>query len=96
MGVSKSTLERAYKPFDLVADKKGNLGFIKEVSVNECQTEPRHQISYAIHWLIGDNNKTAWFNNDELTYHANLFIEIAKAMTDDKEHVQPLFNAMNR
>ncbi len=34
------TLDECYKPFDIVKSKKGSVGYIKEVSVNECQNRP--------------------------------------------------------
>jgi len=79
-----------------VTDKKGNFGFINEVSINENQIEPEHQISYAVHWIIGNNTTVAWFNHDDLFYHFNIFIEFAKAMVENEEYIQPLFNAMDR
>lgn len=76
--VTKETIANAYRPFDIVTDEDGNVGFIKEVSVNDCQTDPKHQISYAIRWLIGNAVKCAWFKHEELTFHKNLLICIAE------------------
>lgn len=98
--VKKSTLEWAYKPFDIVTNEEGDVGFIQEVSVNSCQDEPEHQISYAVKWIVGHETKHAWFNHDELTYHCNIFIKIAESachpMGRNEYSVQSLFNAMNR
>ena len=58
----------------------GNVGFIQEVSCIPCQNNPIHQISYAVKWLTGNNYKHAWFNHNELKYHCNLLINIAKCM----------------
>lgn len=110
--IKKETLNWAYKPFDVVTNSdKGKLkfgdamdvGLIREVNVNNCQDEPKHQITYAVNWLILNDRKlvkSAWFDHDELTYHCNLLIEIAKMACHpfghNKEHVQTLFNAMDR
>jgi len=76
--VTTETLSWAYKPFDVVTDKKGNVGFIEEVNVNECQDEPKEQISYAVNWLTGKETKNAWFDHSELESHCNLLIKIAE------------------
>lgn len=76
--ITDDTLHRAYKPYDIVTNKHGDVGFIQEVSVNACQSDPAHQISYAVHWLTGNEYKHAWFSHGELTQHCNLFIEIAR------------------
>ena len=52
--IKQETLNNAYKPFDVVTNKNGDVGFIQEVSVNDCQDEPSRQISYAVNWLVGD------------------------------------------
>lgn len=97
--VAKETLRWAYKPFDLVADKKGNVGFIQEVSVNNCQETPNAQISYAVNWMIGNNDKYAWFLHKELTVHGNILIKIAECachpMGNNARSVQNLFSAMD-
>lgn len=94
--VTNKTLQWAYKPFDIVTDEKGNVGFIQEVSVNSCQDTPNSQISYAVSWLVGDNYKHAWFDHDELTKHCNLFVKIAEASChpsgSNSYSVQSLFN----
>ena len=98
--IKQETLNNAYKPFDVVTNKNGDVGFIQEVSVNDCQDEPSRQISYAVNWLVGNEYKHAWFGHDELTLHCNLFIKIAESachpMGDNSSKVQSLFNAMNR
>lgn len=75
--VTEETLKNSFKPYDVVTDKNGNVGFIQEVSVNEYQPEP-HQISYSVEWMVGECNKTAWYNHSELTKHCNIFIKIAE------------------
>lgn len=77
--ITDETLINAYKPYDIVTDEKGNVGFIQEVNLNECQDEPKHQISYAVEWIVGKGNKHAWFKHEELTKHCNLFVKIAQA-----------------
>jgi hypothetical protein len=98
--VTKETLEWANKPFDIVTNEKGNVGFIQEVSVNDCQSTPESQISYAVNWMVGDNYKHAWFDHDELTVHGNILIKIAECACHPMGHndssVQKLFNAMDR
>jgi hypothetical protein len=76
--ITAQTLNDAYKPYDIVSDKDGNVGFVQEVSVNQCQPEP-HQIQYAVNWLTGDCSKHAWFKHNELEKHCNLFIKIAES-----------------
>lgn len=97
--VTKETLEWAYKPYDVVTDKNGCVGIVKEVSVNGCQPNPKHQISYAVTWIVGDNWKGAWFDHDELTLHCNLFVKIAQMScgpSGSQYRVQSLFNNMDR
>lgn len=76
--VKKETLKNAHKPFDIVTDKNNNVGFIREVSVNDSQINASNQISYAVEWLIGNQNKTAWFDHSELTTHGNILLKIAE------------------
>lgn len=76
--VKKETLELAYNPFDVVTDLTGNVGYIQEVSVNQCQDNSKYQISYAINWIVGQGDKVAWYNHNELQRHCNLFEQIAK------------------
>lgn len=76
--ISEETLNNAYKPYDIVTNNKGAVGFIQEVSLNRGQDEPKHQVNYSVRWLIG-KDKHAWFYHEELTKHCNLFVEIAKA-----------------
>ena len=75
--ISEETLKQAYKPYDIVTDKNGNVGFIKETNMNNCQPEP-HQVSYSIEWMVGCGEKSAWYNQSELTKHCNIFVKIAK------------------
>ena len=76
--VKEETINSAYKPYDIVCNKKSSVGFISEVSINESQDEPSEQVSYAVRWLVGDEKRVAWWSGDELTRHCNLFVEIAK------------------
>lgn len=98
--IKQKTLNNAYKPFDVVTNRKGDVGFIQEVSVNDCQPDPKHQIRYAVKWLVGHEYKHAWFVHKELTMHCNLFVKIAESachpMGRNESKVQSLFNAMNR
>ena len=79
--VSEKTLKNAYKPYDIVTDKNGNVGFIQEVDINDCQPET-HQISYSVEWIVGQGEKTAWYNHEELTKHCNIFVKIAECSCD--------------
>lgn len=94
--VEKDTLKHAYKPFDIVSDVTGSVGFIKEVNVNTCQSTPSAQISYSICWLYGPETKVAWFNHKELTKHCNLFFKIAESTVNNHSSagrwVEKLFN----
>ena len=84
--VSKETLKNCFRPYDVVTDKDGTVGFIREVSINECQPENSTQIQYAVNWLVGDNNKTAWFDHSELKSHCNLFVKIAESSCHPMGH----------
>ncbi len=78
--VTEDSMKKSYKPFDIVSDKDGNVGMIREVSVNSCQESFESQISYAIAWLTGDMGKVAWFNHGELKRHCNIMLKIAEEM----------------
>lgn len=75
--ITEKTLKESLKPYDVVTDKYGNVGFIREVNVNSGQEEP-HQISYSVEWMVGLGDKNAWFIDKELTRHCNIFIKIAE------------------
>ena len=75
--VTEEVLKNSFKPYDVVTDKNGNVGFIQEVSVNECQPAP-HKISYSVEWMVGRGEKSAWYNHSELTKHCNIFVKIAE------------------
>jgi hypothetical protein len=75
--ISETTLKMAYKPYDIVTDKNGNVGFIQETGINDFQPEP-HQISYSVKWIVGEGEKTAWYSHSELKKHCNLFVKIAQ------------------
>lgn len=98
--VTKETLVWAHKPFDIVTNKKGDVGFIQEVSANSCQDKPKHQIRYAVCWIVGSEYKHAWFYHEELTPHGNLFVKIAECachpMGHNDRNVQDLFNAWSK
>lgn len=76
--IEDSTLERVYKPYDIVSDIEGNVGFIQEVSINKCQEGFDDQVSYAVNWLKGRGVKHAWYRHEELDRHCNLFVKIAE------------------
>lgn len=77
--VTKETLRKAYKPFDFVESQKGSIGYIQEVSVNECQDVFETQISYSVNWLKNvDSEHNAWWSHKDLKVIGNMFKEIAK------------------
>jgi len=80
--VTKEILKKAYKPYDVVTNKNGDVGFIQETDISEDQEEFNHQVQYSVIWLVGKESKVAWFDHDELTKHKNIFIEIAKCLCD--------------
>ena len=96
--VSEESYKKALKPFDVVTDKVGNVGFVKEVSVNNCQTSFEHQISYAVTWLVGTNSKVAWFDHSELKKHCNIMAKLAENSCHPFGHnarqVETLFSHM--
>jgi len=77
--ITANTIKEAHKPFDVVTDRSGNVGFINEVSCNECQPE-HSQVSYSVIWMIGHGDKTAWYKHGELDKHCNLFVMIGEGM----------------
>ena len=83
--VEESTLNKAFKPFDIVSDKHGNVGFITEVSVNDCQQNPGSQISYSVDWLVGSSHNS-WYAHRNLISHCNLFVKIAEATCNGHGH----------
>jgi len=96
--IEKETLEKAYKPMDIVSVESGAVGFIKTVNVNRCQPNPDGQISYAITWLTTGEHVVAWWDHDDLTLHCNMLVKIAEAAAGSHNYkdVQLLFNHMNR
>lgn len=77
--IEPETLAKCYRPYDVVSDKDGNVGFIQEVNLNECQVGFNDQVSYAVCWLVGNNTKHAWFSHADLDRHSNIFDKIARA-----------------
>jgi len=75
--ITEETIKKAHKPFDVVTDANGNVGYIDEVSFNESQPEP-YQVSYSVEWLVSKETKCAWFEHKELTVHCNLLVKIAE------------------
>ena len=97
--VEKETLKKAYKPFDVVSDKNGSVGYIRETNVNNCQESFDWQLSYAVTWLVGPTTKSAWFHHNDLTVHSNLMFSFMKDMTNNfsnsARYVEHLFNQEN-
>ena len=75
--ITNKTIRSSYKPFDIVTNKNNDVGIITEVSCNPCQPEDA-QISYSVRWIVGEEAKSAWFDQEELTFHCNLFVVIAE------------------
>jgi len=94
--ITKDTLTKAYKPYDVISDIKGNVGFIQEVSVNDSQDGFDDQISYSIKWIAGYGDRSAWYGHNELKFHCNIFISIAECschpMGRNAPYVEALFN----
>lgn len=76
-----AAIAKAYRPFDVVVCEGGSIGFIQEVNINSCQPNIEHQVSYAVHWFIGEETKHAWWDHHELRRHCNIFVEISKCVT---------------
>lgn len=98
--VEQETLDWAHKPFDVVTNKDGDVGYIEEVNVNSSQKTPNEQISYSVRWLVGKETKSAWFDHHELIRHTNIFIEIAKSAChpfgNNELQVESLFKGIAR
>ena len=94
--IEPETFRSAYKPFDVVTDENGNVGFIQEVDCNYGQMTG-HPFSYAVAWIVGDCMKHAWFKHGELKSHCNLLIKIAECachpMTHNDRFVKTLFTS---
>lgn len=76
---TKETLSKVYKPFDFVESKKGSIGYIKEVSINECQDTFDDQVQYYVNWIKNlSNEPNAWWKHDDLNVIGNMFKDIAK------------------
>lgn len=95
--VTQETLIKAFKPYDIITDKNGNVGIITEVNVNECQEGFDNQISYSVEWLVGIGDKNAWYIHEELKSHCNMLIKIAEFSCHpfgcNKSKVKSLFKA---
>lgn len=78
--ITDDTIRKSLTPYDLVENiSDGSIGFIQEVGINECQSSPENQASYAVNWMIGPCTKHAWFTCKELKKHCNLFQKIAES-----------------
>ena len=76
--VTKKALKKAYKPFDIVTDFTSDVGFIREVAIEE--SFGKTEMIYSVEWLIkGSTPKHAWYRQEDLTSHCNLFMKIAEA-----------------
>ena len=84
-----------YKPYDVVTDKQGNVGFINEVNVNTSDKEST-RMSYAVTWIVGKSGMSSWHTYSELKVHCNLFVKIAECSCHpfgrNVIHVQKLLN----
>ena len=98
--ITKETLQWAHKPFDIVT-LGTSVGFIREVSLNDSQDEPRYQVQYSVYWIVEDNPGTlhnAWFDHSELNRRGNLFVSIAECACHpggtNRRHVQKLLGTL--
>ena len=87
--IKKEVYKKAYKPYDVVTDKDGNVGFIQEVNVKlTCAT-------YSVKWIVKNQTITAWWEHEELTKHCNIFEKIAEnschPFGNGKDQIQKLF-----
>lgn len=79
--VTDERLRQAYKPFDIVTDEDGNVGYIQETSINPSQPDgSQYQIQYSVNWLVGKGKKHAWYSRHELVKHGNFMVSIAESM----------------
>jgi hypothetical protein len=94
--IKESTIKNSLKPFDIVKTQKGEIAFIKEVSLNSCQKLHYEQVSYSLKFITKNNvnEKTAWYKNHELELLGNLFIKIAEITCNktESDNVELLFN----
>lgn len=49
MHITKSALNKAYKPFDVVTDNYGNVGSILQIRI---MSSTYNKLSYSIIWLV--------------------------------------------
>ena len=81
--VSDQALKKAHKPFDIVQFPDGELAYINEVNVNNCQESPEHQISYSINFITENPNghKNAWYCYETLAFKVigNMLVLMAEA-----------------
>jgi hypothetical protein len=71
-------MKQKFLPFDIVRNLEGDIGFITDSGFNECQTDPLHQYKYSIQHLNKNpnNNKCAWYNDNELIWLGTNFLEL--------------------
>lgn len=71
-----------FLPLDIVQTTKGELGFIREVNQNVCQSSDHGQWTYSIEFLhpVPSGTKNAWYYANELKLTGNLYALISKAM----------------
>lgn len=99
--ITQKTMAEAFRPFDIVRSVKKPecIGMIAEVDLNNCQSDPIHQVSYRIQWFVG-NLHNAWFDNNELEYVDNVMETIAKTMChplgSSSKHVRSLMYHIRR
>lgn len=75
----QKAIDFAYRPYDIVKHKNGDVGIITEVSIggqNTVSGDP--YVSYSVNWLFGSNLHTAWFGHSQLTVGGNIFDTIAE------------------
>ena len=75
----------ANRPGMIVLNHRGSVGFISEVSINECQIGVKDQLSYCVTWLHmnkDDKPKSAWWYHKDLipASGGNLYDIIAKGL----------------
>lgn len=77
------SLKKCHKPFDIVRFRDGEIGYIKEVSVNTCQSSVEHQIGYSVNFITENTSRhrNAWYkyDTDEFDVIGNMFVLIGEA-----------------
>jgi len=77
--IHDNVYKKCLTPFDVVTDEYGNVGYIKEININDSQDEEEWQLSYSVSWLVINEGspKNAWWKHGDLKKHSNIFESFA-------------------